>query len=552
MSGSFIADQGIKPMVTGQRAAVSTGNPIVTGVAHDVLKAGGNAADAAVAAAITQATVEPHLTSHAGMMTCLYYEAATGKVHYLNATGTLAPDLPPFRPLNGVGGFAPPGQPGPQAAIPGFMPGMGALHERFGTREWAELVSPAIDWAENGHPVSSFEYGVNVFEMPFSTYFPSSRAVIMPNGHLVPVGERMANPALAETLSALAAEGPSLFTTGQWARDFVAAGNDLGWGVRLDHMSAVPPRWDEPMRFAHGADEIVTLSPPERQGVFCAFTLGVMRELGVTGMEPSGADHLYYLGHVMRMAEQLCGFVHDPEIFESPAALATDPDYHRQMARLLKQSRPKSDLSEHMRLTQGPVAQTGAGVPKRMRQPAGSCEISIVDGQGNWVQLMNSLQSGGIPGMAVGGVVMMGSHSIEAMNSHFVGWRVPGSRMRSIVGNTFIMRDGAPRLSLGTPGNVYATVAQMLINILDFGMTPPEASDAPRALPLTEDYRLEVESRLTPDAVAGLTALGIALTPSPEWDWNMGSFQMCWRDAETGTLSAHADFRRTGAVAGIA
>ena len=119
--------------------------------------------------------------------------------------------------------------------------------------------------------------------------------------------------------------------------------------------------------------------------------------------------------------------------------------------------------------------------------------------------------------------------------------------MRNILGNTFVLKHGQPWLALGTPGNVYATVAQMLVNILDFGMTPEAASDAPRMLPLEDDYGLTVENRLSPDAITGLTALGLHLNPMPEWDWNMGSFQMCWKQDRS--LKAGADFRRTG-VAG--
>ena len=158
-------------------------------------------------------------------------------------------------------------------------------------------------------------------------------------------------------------------------------------------------------------------------------------------------------------------------------------------------------------------------MPSR-KQPVGSCEISIVDADGNWLQMMNTVQSGGIPGMAVGGVTMMGSHEQTAMNSHFANWRVPGARMRNILGNTFVLRDGAPWLALGTPGNVYATVPQMLVNILDFGMTPGRPPPTRRACcRSTDDYGLTVESRLSPEAITGLAALGVHILPMPAWDW---------------------------------
>ncbi|MDB5586214.1 MAG: Gamma-glutamyltranspeptidase [Devosia sp.] len=549
LQSRYIVDQGPKPLAHG-KAVASTGNPIVTETVIETLAVGGNAADAAIAGALVQAAVEPHLTSHAGMVSFLYWDAKTQKSYQLNSLGTLPHDLSPFRPINGVGGWAREGAPGPQAAIPGFMPGLGAMHERFGTMDWSRLCEPAIRWAEEGHPVSSFEYGVNVFAAPFSTYFEEGRAVFMPDGYLPPVGSVVRNPTLAKTLMALAGEGPGYFTTGQWASDFVKAGNDLGWAVRMDHMTANPPRWQEPMAFSHRGHEIVSLAPPERQAVFCSLVLGVLEQAGIAEMEPFGADYLFFMSHALRLAEQACGFLHDPEYFGAAAGPIMDSSYHRSLAAMIAASRPKVDLTNHVRLTTGAAAFAASGWNSaKSKAPVGSCEISIVDKDGNWLQMMNTVQSGGIPGMAVGGVAMMGSHEQTSMNAHFSNWRTPGARMRNILGNTFVMRDGKPWLALGTPGNVYATVAQMLVNILDFGMTPDAASDAPRMLPLEDNYALTVESRISPEAVLGVTALGLHLTPMPAWDWNQGSFQMCWRDGDT--LTASADFRRTGKAAGL-
>lgn len=543
----YIVDQGPKPLARG-KAVASTGNAIVTETVLGVLAAGGNAADAAIAGALVQAAVEPHLTSNAGMVSFLYWDAKTQKSYQLNALGTMPVDLPPFRPINGVGGWAREGAPGPQATIPGFMPGLGAMHERFGTMAWADLCQDAIYWAEEGHPVSSFEYGVNVFAAPFSTYFEEGRAVFMPDGYLPPVGSVVRNPQLAKTLKALAAKGPAYFTTGQWAQDFVATGNRLGWPVRLDHMTANPPRWQEPLAFTHRGHQIVSLAPPERQAAFCALVLGVLEAAGIGSMKPYGAEYLFTMSHALRLAEQACGFLHDPNHFGDGAAAIMDPAYHRALAALITASRPKVDLTDHVRLTTGASAMAASGWNSaKSKAPVGSCEISIVDAEGNWLQMMNTIQSGGIPGMAVGGVAMMGSHEQTAMSAHFSNWRTPGARMRNILGNTFVMRDGKPWLALGTPGNVYATVAQMLVNILDFEMTPDVASDMPRMLPLEDDYGITVESRLSPEAVLGVTAMGLHLTPMPAWDWNMGSFQMCWRDGDD--MVASADFRRTG-VAG--
>jgi gamma-glutamyltranspeptidase/glutathione hydrolase len=122
--------------------------------------------------------------------------------------------------------------------------------------------------------------------------------------------------------------------------------------------------------------------------------------------------------------------------------------------------------------------------------------------------------------------------------------------MRSVIGNTLVLRDGAPWLSLGTPGNVHCTIPQVLSSILDFGLAPPEAEDRPRMLPLEDDYTLSIESGIGEPVVSGLAKLGILVDPLPRYDYHMGSFQMSWRDAD-GMLHGIAGPRRSGKAAGL-
>src|ERR1700728_2213642 len=147
--------QGPKEVVHGKRAVASSQNPIVTQTMLDVLKAGGNAADAVVAGCITQAVVQLDHTNHTGSVSFLYWEAKTGKTYYLNSQGTLVPDLPPFRTF--PQGPPPIGRESALACIPGGVPGLGAIHARFGSKPWKSLVEPAIPWAEDGFPLDEFE-----------------------------------------------------------------------------------------------------------------------------------------------------------------------------------------------------------------------------------------------------------------------------------------------------------------------------------------------------------------------------------------------------------
>jgi gamma-glutamyltranspeptidase/glutathione hydrolase len=533
----------------GQRAVCSSQHPIVTETMLDVLRSGGNAVDATIAGCLVQATVQQDMTNHTGTITCLYWDEAAGKVYELDSSGTIVPGLAPFvRVPPGHGLYA--ADVPPYAVIPGFMPGLKALFERFATKPWAELCAPAVRWADEGHVVDSFEHLVMAQTVDFYLYTSSGRSHFTPGGHLPQVGDRWPKPELARTLERVAAEGPDEFISGQWAHAFVARANELGWMIKMEHMNAIQPQWREGLRYQHRDNEIIQLSAPQRQGVFSALVLGILDNLDISavGHYSKSPEALYYFGHALRCAEHVTGFINDPTVFQDPSELLLDRDYHAHLANIIRRSAPKVDLTKHVTLTSPPAALEAAGA--RIKQPAGSCESSIVDAEGNWVQIMNTLQSGGIPGEVVGGVPMVGSHGITSLDTGLAGWFVGGGRMRQVLGNTLVLRDGRPWWSLGSPGNVQCTVPQVLSNVLDFGMDPYAAEDAPRMLPLEDNYSIEVESRLQPGVVEGLAALGVRVKPLPAYDYHMGSYQMSWRD-DDGSLFSTAGPRRSGSAAAL-
>ncbi|MFN0180979.1 MAG: gamma-glutamyltransferase family protein [Gemmatimonadales bacterium] len=548
--------QGPKDVVRGKKAVAASQHPIVTRTILDVLRSGGNAIDAAVAGCVVQATVQPEMTNHTGTVTMVYWDAKSRQAHQLISMGTLVDRLPPFRtwPAN-LGGFAVGA--GPVACIPGFMPGMKAMLERFGTKRWSELIEPAIRWAEEGHIINSFQLMVLEYSFASSVYFPSGRKFFTPSGFQFAVGDRWRNPELAAALRRSASEGPDYFITGEWARKFIAEANRMGWAIKLDDMTATKPRWGEPLRWKHRDHEVLQLAPPERQGVYTALVLGILRELNVKSMGhyTESAEALFYLSHALRRAHQESGYLNDPAIFGDATRTWLSEDYHRHIAQIFRAARPKVDLSRHVQLTSAGPHLVAAGLPTagsgNADQPAGSCESVIVDEQGNWVQIMNTLQSGGIPGIVIDGIPMVGSHVNFTMDAAIGGWLAPGARMRSIIGNTIVLKDGKPVLSMGTPGNVHCTIPQVLSNCLDYGMEPNRAAEAPRMLPLRDDYVLEIESRIPDKVGADLMKMGVRIKPLPTYDYHMGSFQMAWRDAATGLLNASADPRRAGMAGGL-
>jgi gamma-glutamyltranspeptidase/glutathione hydrolase len=555
-------DPGPKTPVSGMSSACSADHPWIVETILEVLRSGGNAVDAAVAACLAQTAIEPAMTNCAGTVTFLYWDAKTRATHQLNSMGTLVPHLPPFRPVPpNTGAYAPAGGVPPLACIPGFMAGLGEIHQRFGALPWSKVCEDAIQYAEDGHIVSSFEYAVNLWSLPFVTYFPAGRDLFCPGGFPIAVGKRFRNPALARTLRLIAAEGPQWMTTGGWARSFVETANQLGWPITMQDMVANPPRWGEPMRFAHRGHEIVQLAPPERQGIYCALVLGILKHLDYAEMEHLSADAIYAMSHSLRWAERETSYLHDPEIFGVPTDVWLDDSYHRSIARIIAGARPKVDLSRHMALTSSLPHQASSGIlqgsSRAAVQPAGSCELSIVDSQGNWVQMMNTLQGGGIPGVVVEGVPMVGSSALlgsmgsAVLGLSLSGWLIPGSRIRSIIGNTLVFKDGVPWLGLGTPGKPDIGTVQVLSGILDHRLDPYKAIESPRMLPLADDFSVGIEDRIDPRTRTQLWSKGIKLAPMMPFEWQLGSFQVTWRDHVTGRLAACADPRRGGIAGGL-
>jgi len=559
----YIVNPGPKKPVQNLKAAVTTDSAIVTETMVNVLKRGGNAADAGIAGCLVQAAVEPFMTNHAGLVTFLYYEASTGRVHQLDSLGGMPSGLAPFKPVPaGTGPYA--ALP-PSAIIPGFMPGLKEIHRRFGTRPWSELCADAVSWAERGHPVSTFEYGVNIFGEKFITYFPEGRDFYQPNGYFSNVGEVFVPRGLAATLQAVAEQGPDYMITGPWAEAFVRKANEMGWKIKLEHMTETPPRWVEPLRFPHHEFEVVSLGPPQAQGIFIAITLGVLKHLGIRHLKTTSAEYFWAMGHALRQGQRHWEYAQDDTIYGVPRDELLDDTYHVHLAKMIQKARPKVDLTEHIKLAGemppgGDLMSLFAGTGGKPRlqnshadQPSGSCELAVVDAQGNWVQMMNTLQGSGIPGMVIGGVPMVGSHATYgALTSAMDATLVKGAKGRCIIGNTLVLRDGRPVLSAGSPGNVHCTVPQVLTYVLDKKLAPYAAVDAPRMLPMTEARSIVVEDRLSPGVVEGLHKLGVRVGVSPGYDYHMGSFSVIAREESGDTYTAVADPRRCAVAGGLA
>lgn len=548
MSDYIEPKQGPKPVVKAKNVMVSSSHPAVTKAMLDVLRDGGNAVDAAVTGSLIQPIYEPHQTNHAGTVTFLYWDAKKKRSYFMDATAEIPKGLRPFYPNPHASTNV--------ACIPGFIPGLAAMLEKFGTKSWSYCIKPAIKAAEDGPIMNSWEYGYLHAQLNRLVYFPSGREFFTPKGFLTPAGDRWNMSKLAETLRNSAKDGPEYFTKGDWAKHLVEEGNKLGWPIKLEDVASYEPVWLDPLSFTYHENEIIGIPPPQRGALYAGFIFGVLEEFDLKSMGhyTESAETLALIAWVLQRIHQDKNLIHDPQFYDVPVKTILSKQYHKLVAQIWRSSQPKIDLTEFLTLTNSKTAMmANLSTPPRVGHD--SCELSIVDKEGSWVEMMDTGNGGGIPGLVIDGVVNSGTlfrTSESQTGTGRFGWIVePGARTRHAIANTLVLRDGEPWLAIGSPGDCIFTVPQALLNILEFGMDPYSAIDAPRFWPLGDDGTLEIENRIPDSVVKGLAKRGILVKPIGSYNWGVGSMQVVWRDKKTGLLGGAADPRRLGQAGGF-
>ncbi|MXW70948.1 MAG: hypothetical protein F4Z74_05795 [Acidobacteria bacterium] len=520
---------------------VSTQLPIVTETALEVLRNGGNAIDAFVTIVLLQNVVDYHQVSLFGAMGGLYYEASSGNYYVFESYSE--------RPLAGRCGEGDPSQ----VAIGGKVAGLGALADRFGTMEWEKYLEPAIKAADEGVLVTSFMYANNYNSWETGDLIQQNdeaRAHYMPDGHLVPVGHLWKMPAMAKTLRGIASEGADYLYTGAWGQKFVEKSREKGYCVSLEDMGAFEVRWSDPVRSTYRGYEVLSESPPKKGGIQIGYNLNILEnfDLASMGHFTESVDTLEILTRTLGRVETDMRYgVTDPMAFQIPTAVWLSKDYAKFGAEFVRTTMvvPGVDLTPStatlaLRRPEPVRIARSADAPPMVDE---SNHNVIVDAEGNWITSLHT-GHGGAPGIFLDGV--------KATGSGFPGRTVgPGRRVSPNSTGTIVAKDGVPWLSLGSPGVPPQPVTQVLVNIIDFGMTPGDAADAPRFFAFRGGEQvLAIESRITDEVRKGLKARGIRIQDLGPYNWHTGSMQIVWRDPDTGKLHGVTDPRRLGLAKG--
>jgi gamma-glutamyltranspeptidase / glutathione hydrolase len=480
---------------------VVAAHPLASEAGVRILAAGGSAADAAVAVQMVLNLVEPQSSGIGGGAFLLYWNAAEQSLTTFDGRETAPAAAAPDYWL-GPGGEevdfydAVPG--GQSVGVPGTLKLMETIHDRFGRLPWAALFEPAIALAESGFPVSQ-RLSASIADEggeELSRFEPAASYFFDDAGTALAEGDVLKNPDFARTLRLIAAEGSDPFYHGSIARDIVATttGAATNPGVMtLADLETYDVIERPPVCVEYRAYEVCGMGPPSSGGLTVGQILGILDQwdLGGMGRGPA-AMQLYLEASKLAYADRAL-YMADPDFVDVPEGLL-DPGYLKGRAGLID---PETAMPE---ATAGepPWDETRLLTPAAGAPEFGTSHFVIVDAYGDMVSTTTTIEQGFGSRLMTGGFLLnneLTDFSFDPGTDEApVANRVEGGkRPRSSMAPTIVLRDGAPVLLIGSPGGsrIIPYVAQSLINILDFGMDPKAAIDAPHVLNRNGDTEIE-------------------------------------------------------------
>jgi len=301
-------------------------------------------------------------------------------------------------------------------------------------------------------------------------------------------------------------------------------------------------RWTEPLHFEYKGYDIYTEPMPVDGGLIVAMSLNILEnfDLQSLGHYTESAETLEIMARTAGLVSSQQRWLEDPLSFHNPTEIFLSEEYGKMMAEFVRQLMPLPGVDLSPPKDESEIEKQAEDVPS----PAvrSSDHISITDAEGNWVSFLHS-GHGGAPGTFIDGVAVGGSSS----GGRFSG---PGRRLDNPCAASIVAKSGRPWMAIGTPGSPGQPMVEVLINILEFGMHPREAADAPRFWALDYDHTLRMESRIPGKVRKGMASRGIKIQDIKDYNWHTGSFQIVWRDEKTGKLYGVSDPRRLGYAGG--
>ena len=515
--------------VYAPNAAIATSHPLATQAGLDVLKSGGTAADAAVAACAVLCVVEPAMTGIGGDCFALIAPKGSGEIVALNGSGRApaAAELDWYleRGIKEIGLTADPHA----VTVPGAIAAWSVLLERFGKKGLDELLQPAIRYAEDGFPVAPRVGADWVDDTPRLLQHAVSREVMLVDGKAPAIGTRQRQPKLGATLRRIAENGRDGFYTGPVADDIVSHLRSLGGLHTLEDFAAAEAEWVTPIKTTYRGHDVYEC-PPNGQGICALMILNILSGHDIAGL--SEVERVHLLAEATKLGyAQRDRYVSDPRQVDVPVDWLLSEGHAKGLRAMIDPAR------------------AGAFRPSDFPTHKDTIYLSCVDVDGTAISFINSLFSGfGSAIMAPESGVMLQnrgrSFRIEEGHANAIA---PRKRPMHTIIPGMVVKDGKAVAPFGVMGGQYQSTghSNFLSNVLDLGMDIQEAMDAPRSFALAG--KLQVENTFAPATLAALEAKGHALEPMEK---PLGGSQAVWIDRANGCLVAGSDPRKDGCAMG--
>ncbi len=518
--------------VMGKNGMVVCSQPRASLAGVEVLRRGGNAVDAAVATAAVLGVLEPMSIGIGGDAFALIYLAGPRALKALDASGR-SPYVanPEFFRRQGMDQV-------PEAGIhsvtvPGAVAGWAAMLDAHGTLPLAGLLAPAIECAAEGFPVGELTSGHWHKSEAKLKKNPAAAAAYLPGGRAPKAGEIFRQPDLARTLGKIAEQGPAVFYRGEIAEKIVRCSEQLGGRFSLKDFADHRSDWVEPIAADYRGHTVYEL-PPATQGIAALTMLKLVEPFDLRALEPGGAEHLHLLIEAKKLA------------FADRDRYLADRDFMRVPWRaLLSDARLEAMRQTISRDRARPEAPT---VPVE----ADTEYLAVADREGNWVSFIQSLFTNFGSGVVAGdtGVVLQNRGHLFSLDESHPNCIGPHKRSLHTLMPALVFRDGAPWAALGLKGgHVQPQVqVQILVNLIDFGMTAQEAVSAARFNHVS-GLEVALEPEISPAAVAALEAKGHKATSGTMESF--GGAHAIVRDRDSGALRGGSDPRKEGSALGF-
>jgi len=537
MNGS----QTYRPAVMGRRGMVATAHPLASAAGLEMLWRGGNAVDAAVAAAATLNVVEPFMSGIGGDGMLLLFLGRSRERKVLNFMGRT-----PYaaRPEGCTEADL---QKGPRSClVPGNFAGWWEALRAHGHLQPEVVFAQAIRHAEEGFPLT--HRGAAFFADHRARLTPAAAAVFCPSTEVPRPGTLLTHKALAGTLRRLVAEGPDLLYRGDLGQRVCDAVQEAGGWLTPEDLAAFRVEWTDPVISTFRDDEVVSVSPPAA-GTQVLETLNILEGFDLKALGHNSVDALHLIIEAVKLA--MADRVAYQALPEPPTAGLMSKEYAAAQRARIDLARAAVSGGERFAAESLPGEVTPGDPYGYQREH--TTHLSVVDAEGNAASITQTLGSpfgagflAGDTGILLNNLLMW--NDLDPRSPNALG---PHRTVETRMAPTQVIRDGRVLVAIGTPGSygIPQTTPQMLLNLLEYGMNIQAAIEAPR-IRVYRDRTVDAEARIPAEVRAALTARGHVIRELPEWSWVVGGGQGVWVDPVSGALAGGADPRRDGYAMG--